>query len=123
MWAWLHQNSNEVGAVFTVLAFALSLGALAFSAVRYVSVRRDELQNQRYQRYHALLRNVSTGTDSDGTLKLVSQRAFIYELRHFPEYSLLTTRLLESLLEDWKADTELNAKLEFEARDTILALR
>jgi hypothetical protein len=123
MWVWIHQNSNEISAVFTVFAFALSLGALAFSAVRYVSVRRDELQNQRYERYHALLRHVSTGVDINGMLKLVSQRAYIYELRHFPEYSSLTIRLLESLLEDWKVDPEQNAKLELEARDTILALK
>lgn len=123
MWEWTRQNLNEIGVVFTVLAFVLSLVVLAMSAFRYVSVRRDELKNQRYERYHALLRNISTGADVGGILRLVSQRAFIYELRHFPEYGILTKRLLESLLVDWKADPEKNVKLTFEIQDTINAIQ
>jgi hypothetical protein len=122
MWEFMRQNLNEIGATFTVLAFFLSVGVLAFSAYRYVTVRRDELRNQRYEKYHALLMKVSRGTDDQGPMKLVSQRAFIYELRHFPEYSDLTKRLLESLLNDWKKDPDKNAILSFEIQDTIKAL-
>ena len=123
MWEWTRQNLNDIGVVFTVFAFALSIGTLAFSAFRYVSLRRDELRNQRYERYHTLLRNISSGADADGLLKLVSQRAFIYELRHFPEYSALTKRLLESLLGEWKEDPDKNGKLALEIQDTIKALK
>lgn len=123
MWDWVRQNLNEIGVAFTVLAFLLSVIVLAFSAFRYVSVRRDELQSQRYEKYHSLLLKISRGSDDQGILKLVSQRAFIYELRHFPEYSALTTRLLESLLNEWKEDPDKNAKLTFEIQDTIRALK
>jgi len=123
MWEFVRQNLNEIGVSFTVLAFLLSLGVLAFSAYRYVTVRRDELRNQRYERYHTLLMKVSRGTDDQGLMKLVSQRAFIYELRHFPEYSALTRRLLESLLSEWKNDPDKNAKLSFEIQDTIKSLK
>lgn len=108
---------------FTVLTFVLSVAVLAFSAFRYVSLRRDELRVKRYEQYHALLLNVSRGADAQGPLKLVSQRAFIYELRHFPEYRTLTKRLLESLLSEWKEDTEKSAKLTFEIQDTIKSLQ
>lgn len=57
--------------------------------------------------------------DEKGLLKLVSQRAFIYEPSHFPEYSALTRRLLKSLLSEWKEDPERSAKLTFEVQDTI----
>ena len=123
MWDWVRQNLNEIGVSVTVLTFLLSIAVLAFSALRYVTVRRDELRNLRYERYHALLLKVSRGTDDQGLLKLVSQRAFIYELRHFPEYSALTKRLLESLLNDWKENPEKSAKLTFEIQDTIKALK
>ncbi|MDP2819470.1 MAG: hypothetical protein Q8O29_14625 [Polaromonas sp.] len=123
MWEWIRQNLNEMGVVFTVFAFLLSLIVLTMSAFRYVSVRRDELKNQRYERYHTLLRNISTGADGVGMLKLVSQRAFIYELRHFPEYDVLTKRLLESLLTEWNEDPEKSAKLTFEIQDTINAIK
>lgn len=123
MWEWASQNPNEIGVVFTVLAFVLSIVVLAFSAFRYVSVRRDELRNQQYEKYHTLLRNISQGADIGGTLKLVSQRAFIYELRHFPEYRALTERLLESLLSEWKEDPDKSSKLIFEIQDTIRSLK
>lgn len=122
MWDWVRQNLNDIGVAATVLAFLLSVMVLAFSAFRYVSVRRDELRNIRYGQYHELLLKVSRGMDEKGLLKLVSQRAFIYELRHFPEYSALTRRLLESLLSEWKEDPERSAKLTFEVQDTIKAL-
>lgn len=122
MWDFVRQNLNEIGVAFTVLAFLLSIAVLAFSAYRYVTVRRDELRSQRYEQYHNLLMKVSRGTDDQGPLKLVSQRAFIYELRHFPEYGTLTKRLLESLLSDWKKDPDKNASLSFEIQDTIRAL-
>lgn len=123
MWEWVRQNLNEIGVWVTVLTFLLSVAVLAFSALRYVTVRRDELRNLRYKQYHALLLKISRGTDGQGLLKLVSQRAFIYELRHFPEYSVLTKRLLESLLSEWKEDPEKSAKLTFEIQDTIKALK
>jgi hypothetical protein len=123
MWEWVYKNLNEIGVAFTVLAFLLSIIMLAFSAFRYVSVRRDELKSQSYERYHSLLLKISRGSDNQGILKLISQRAFIYELRHFPEYSALTKRLLESLLSEWKEDPDKNAKLTFEIQDTIRTLK
>lgn len=123
MWNFVIQNLDVIGVTFTVFAFLLSIAALAFSAYRYVTVRRDELRNQRYEQYHTLLMKVGRGTDDQGPMKLVSQRAFIYELRHFPEYCALTKRILESLLSDWKKDPDKNAILSFEIQDTIKALK
>jgi hypothetical protein len=123
MWDWVLKNLNEIGVLVTVLAFILSVAVLAGSALRYVTVRRDELRNIRYEKYHELLLKVSRGADEQGLLKLVSQRAFIYELRHFPEYGALTKRLLESLLIEWKENTEKSKKLTFEIQDTIKALK
>lgn len=123
MWDWVHRNINDIGVIFTVLAFLLSLVVVAFSAFRYVTLRKDELRIKRYEQYHELLQKVSRGFDAQGILKLVSQRALIYELRHFPEYKKLTIRLLESLLIEWKEDSERNTMLSLEIHDTIRALK
>ncbi len=122
MGSWVVSNLNEIGAVCTILAFVFSIAALAFSAYRYVSMRKDELKNERYERYHLLLRNISKGHDAEGPFKLVSQRAFIYELRHFPEYKVLTVRLLNSLREEWQEPNGVNGKLDYEIGETIVAL-
>lgn len=39
--------------------------------------------------------------DEHGPLKLVSQLAYIFELRHFPQYGELTQKLLEKLHSEW----------------------
>lgn len=123
MWEWVSKNINDIGVAFTVLGFLLSILVLAFSALRYVAVRRYEMKSRRYEQYHSLLLKISRGADDQGLLKLVSQRAFIYELRHFPEYSALSRRLLESLLGEWREDPEKSEKLEFEILDTISAIK
>ena len=122
MWDIIKPYFNDIGVAVTVFTFIVSLAVLAFSAFRYVSIRREELRNNRYERYHKLLRDISKGYDFEGPLKLVSQRAFIFELRHFPEYSPLTRRLLESLLNEWKETPEKNAILALEIQDTIRSL-
>lgn len=122
MGQWITSNIDTIGSIATIFAFVFSVAALAFSAYRYVSMRKDELKNQRYERYHLLLRNISKGHDIEGPFKLVSQRAFIYELRHFPEYKTLTIRLLKSLTEEWHNPDGKGEKLEYEIQETIKAL-
>ncbi len=114
----------DIGTIATILSLLIAVAVLAFSALRYVTVRRDELRNQRYERYHYLLRTISSGWDAAGQLKRVSQRAYIYELRHFPEYKVLTTRLLKSLLVEWsKNGADSDPLLKEEVAETIAALK
>lgn len=107
----------------TIIAALIPLGALAVSGWRYVSYRKEELQFKRYEQYHQLLSLVSKGSDDKGALKLVNQRAYIYELRHFPEYQSLTMRLLDSLKTDWMVNKDLKEGLLFELNETIAFLR
>lgn len=118
------EHLADIGTVATILSLLVTVAVLAFSALRYVTVRRDELRNLRYERYHELVRTISQGADLGGALKLVSQRAYIYELRHFPEYKALTTRLLQSLIDEWNTnDSRCNVVLDAEIKETIAALK
>ena len=122
MWEWTIKHTNDIVILVTIFAFIVPVAVLAFSSYRYVIIRREELNNERYEKYHKLLRNISMGSDDQGPMKLVSQRACIFELRHFPEYKKLTVRLLESLLSEWKEKPEISAKLSLEIQDTISEL-
>lgn len=123
MGQFLKDHLTDIGTLATILSLITAVAALAFSAFRYVAVRRDELRNKRYKRYHQLLKTVSQGSDNTGPLKLISQRAYIYELRHFPEYKALTTRLLQALLTEWESNSSShNPALNTEINETISAL-
>lgn len=124
MGQFLKDHLADIGTIATILSLLVTVAVLAFSSLRYVTVRRDELRNQRYERYHYILRAVSQGSDLNGRLKLISQRAYIYELRHFPEYKKLTIRLLLSLLAEWKKNSDDDKPdLDSEVAETIAALK
>lgn len=95
-------NLNEFASLATIAALVVSLGSLAISSRNYVRVREIEQQHHSFEMYHELIKRISRGADEHGTLKLVSQLAYIYELRNFPIYSDLTRALLMRLIAEWK---------------------
>ncbi len=106
MWMWLKKNSGTMGVLVGLSAFIISMGTLAFSAFRYVDIRTTELRQQRFENYHRIIKALSTVKDESGApLKVVSQKAYIFELGNFEEYGDLTIRILNSLKEDWKKET------------------
>lgn len=87
--------------IATIGAFLVTLISIAFSAKRYLNIKSREEEVSRFETYHKLLKTISKGSDEDGILKLVSQIAYIYELRNFPEYKELTKKTLNKLKEEW----------------------
>lgn len=92
---------QNLAAIATILTLLVTLGSLAFSAKRYLDIRERELEKERFSTYHALLKTISKGQDAEGTLKLVSQIAYINELTKFPEYSATTEQSLNLLRTEW----------------------
>ncbi len=64
-------------------------------------MRRKEQKQESFRVYHDLIKHISRGIDEHGPFKLVSQLAYIYELRNFPEYDKLTEELLNRLRTEW----------------------
>ncbi|MGE0331064.1 MAG: hypothetical protein AB7P37_10240 [Ramlibacter sp.] len=116
---------NDLAAWASVLALLAAVIPLTFSARRYLTVRSEELRKDRFDAYHRILRIASAGSDERGVLKLVSQVAFIYELRNFPEYADLTETVLEMLREEWARgeDAERRRKLHAMIDDTLAHLQ
>ncbi len=85
----------------TLGAFVTPLVALAFSAHRWLAIRRIELKAERFEIYHRLVHSISVGASEHGQMKLTSQLAYVYELRNFPEYAPLTKIVLGLLRQEW----------------------
>jgi hypothetical protein len=94
-------NLTDLASLATIITLVISLLSLSFSARRYMQIAQRELEKHRFETYHKLLKTVSIGGDECGTLKLVSQIAYIHELRNFPEYSELTQTCLKLLRSEW----------------------
>jgi hypothetical protein len=92
-------------------AFLISMFALAWSAVKYIDVRRSELRQRRFENYHELIRKLVRGEDNRGP-PLDSQIAMVFELRNYPEYSEVTRRILHGLRETWKSERRIVEEID-----------
>ncbi|HGF7514953.1 TPA: hypothetical protein AB5A70_003476 [Vibrio cholerae] len=113
---WLVQNATEIGAVFTVFAFVLSVCVLAFSGYRYVNIKRKDQMQIEFDHYHSLIAQLIGSERKSTTMKLDSQVAIIYELQlpRFKRYRPVTKRILNGLYEEWKATSHKRLLTEME---------
>ena len=101
---------------------AVSLGALAFSGVRYALDRSRQLRQQRFENYHSLLSDLVEGRKGQTVPRLDSQVAVVYELRNYREYREVSIRILKGLKTFW-SDNPKNARLIKEIDYTLEKLR
>ncbi|MFT4063376.1 hypothetical protein [Paraburkholderia sp.] len=100
-----------VALLLAIFGLVIPLFAICFSAWRYVSERQETLAREQFQLYHRLIADISRGQDEHGIdHKLVSQLAYIHELRNFPEYGALTRDLLHRLVGEWQVNSSGDAK-------------
>ena len=91
---WLTTSSTAI----TVLLTAISLISAAFWAVLQY---RTQNKDKRFSTYHDLLEKlVNPGSSPDKTLYLDQQIGIVYELRNYPNYFPVSTRILEGLKEN-----------------------
>lgn len=76
----------------TIGGAVLSLMALAWAAVNYVIIRRQEQQRTRYRNLFDLMDELGRPGHS-----VASKMAAAYELRKYPEYKDVIVRLLEKV--------------------------
>lgn len=92
VWNWLNQN----GAVLSLL---IALVPLVWAAVSYVSLKRSENKQRRFENYHALIKQLVQGDDMIGAPYIDRQLAVVFELQRYPEYSPATLRVLTGFRE------------------------
>ena len=79
---------EQIAQFAAVLSVAVSLAALAWSAVVYVRVKRDDLARAQYQKFFEVMEHLGKEGGS-----IASKMAAAYELRKFPEYTDVILRL------------------------------
>ncbi len=63
---------------------------------------REYLKDKRFKTYHELINElVNEQRNPDRVIKLDRQIAIVYELRNFPNYYPLSTRILNDLRQQW----------------------
>jgi hypothetical protein len=113
---------SSVMPIISLFIAALSLGALAFSGVRYALDRSHQLRQQRFENYHNLLSDLVEGRKGQTVPRLDSQIAVVYELRNYREYREVSIRILEGLKSGWSDDPKM-ARLIEEIDYTLEKLR
>ena len=76
--------------------------AVIFSIFQYVGTKKAEERRFAFQTYHKLIADLVGADKKEGTPKLDSQIAVIYELRNYESYSDASLRILKGLKETWK---------------------
>jgi hypothetical protein len=94
LWKVLNDNAGALGVILVVLP-------VMWAAWRYLGLKRRELRDQRFQTYHALVRQLVEPEDGDKVMRLDRQLAVAFELRRFPEYFEPSLRILKGLRATW----------------------
>lgn len=98
---WLTSNANELGVLVALAAFLVSFATLAFSALRYVTTRRDAQLQVEFENYHRLIAQLVGSERSTESMKMDSQIAIVYELHRFKRYKPVTLRIIRGLRDEW----------------------
>ena len=115
-------SAIQVAVIVALIGTIPPLIFLIFSSWRYVSDRRSQLRQQRFENYHSLVSDLVEGKKGQQAPRLDSQIAVVYELRNYREYREVSIRILEGLKSVW-SDEPKNARLIAEIDYTLERLR
>jgi hypothetical protein len=94
VWKWLNDNAGALGVVLVIIP-------LAWTVFTYLSIKKQDLKERRFEAYHKLIQQLVEREDPNQPLRLDRQIAVIFELRNFKEYFPVTLRILLGLKESW----------------------
>jgi len=119
MFKWFLNNWDKIGVTVGIISFLVTMAGLAWSAVNYVGIRKDEHSQREYENYHKLILELATGKRDGEKMKAVSQQAIIFELRRFTRYRSVTIRILQFLIRDWAKADNFKPSLKSEVHETM----
>ena len=65
-----------------------------FKLFRYISEKHKEFNDNQFEKYHTLIKNLAQSDTPGEAIKLDRQIATVYELRNFPKYYEISIRIL-----------------------------
>ena len=99
MATWIASNLTTLGAAGAVVTFL-------WPVIQFVLTRKREQRAAEFEIYHRLIRELVAPDPASGSIWIDRQVAAVFELRHFPRYYEVTTRILEGLKEKWSSSPE-----------------
>lgn len=97
---------DQIAQVAAILSVSVPLGALAWSAVTFVRLRKRELQREQYQKFFEVMEHLGKQGGS-----VASKMAAVYELRKFPEYADVIVRMFDQVEVDGHSAPMLKAEM------------
>ena len=97
-----------------LLGLLISILAFFIPIYRYLSQKREEQKDKRFQTYHKLIADLVTPPGG----MLDRQIATVFELRNFPDYYELTKRIMTDLIIQW-SNSSGNPRLVTELEITL----
>ena len=94
IWKWFNDNGGALGVVLVLIP-------LAWAIFTYLSVKKQELKERRFEAYHKLIQKLVERENPDLPMLLDRQIAIVFELRNFKEYFPVTLRIMKGLKETW----------------------
>lgn len=120
--SWFESNPISATIVVALIAATPPVIALVVSTWRYIGDRRGQLRQQRFENFHKLVSDLVEGREEQPVPRLDSQIAVVFELRNYPEYREVSTRILEGLREKWSSES-VDTRLIEEMDYTLQALQ
>jgi|SRR5882724_2599020 len=104
MLIWLSENA-------ALLAASLPI---AWAAVQFVFIRRQESRKATFETYHRLIKELVERERPDAPMRVDRQVAIVFELRHFKRYRPVTLRILRGLRKEWEREGDPRVKEELD---------
>ena len=104
-WHWVNNNAGALGLIFVVIP-------IAWSAWRYLWIKRQELLADRFKTYHGLIKELVEPESSDKQMMLDRQIAIVFELRRFHEYFEPSLSILKGNRELWGQNPDMATKVK-----------
>ena len=121
MWKWIGDNAVALGLVVPILISFWKFW-------EYLNIKHREMQSERFQVYHDLIKRLVEPEEKNGSMKLDRQLAVVFELRRFSEYYEPSLRILTGLRKSWgqspheeKVDERPNMQRLFDEMDDTIS--
>jgi hypothetical protein len=96
LWSLLNDNAGALG-------FLLALLPLLWAAFTYISLKRAEQKQRRFENYHKLVQQLVERENPEKPKMLDRQLAVVFELGKYKEYRQPTLRILKGLKDSWSS--------------------
>ena len=84
------------------IAILVALVPIIWGVIQYIQIKVAERKKARFENYHKLIKWLVQGEEGEEAPMADRQAAVAYELRNFPEYYVVSIKILPGLEDTWR---------------------